>query len=239
MYKDKLLTAFKKVKRLLIISPKITSTVFLIIIFSVVSVFAQDNNLEQRSTTVEPKILPSPTFIPIPTPTPTPTIIIATPTPTKVVEKKEEVSQSITSNSNNTISLPTPSLAQTTVVNTSQGDAGLLTAVNGFRNSNGVSLLSSSNSLCLIAEKRLSELIAQGSLDNHAGFNKFFSSQTEFNAMGEIIFQSSSKQTAEYAVNEGWAKSTAGHRENMLDPKWNYGCGATNGFFSVFNFGKK
>jgi len=214
MNRDKLLTAFKNAKSLLLKSPKITSTVFLIIIFSVVSVFAQDNNLEDKSIIVESKIN------------------------SKIVEKKEEVSLNAASNSNTTISLSTPSPA-TTIVNISQGDAGLLTAVNGFRNSNGISSLSSSGSLCQIAEKRLSGLISQGSLDNHAGFNKFFSSQTEFNAMGEIIFQSSNQQSAEYAVNQGWAKSTAGHRENMLDAKWNFGCGATNGYFFVFNFGKK
>jgi uncharacterized protein YkwD len=57
--------------------------------------------------------------------------------------------------------------------------------------------------------------------------------------MGEITFSSSNSTSPEYAVNEGWAKSTSGHRENMLNTKWNYGCGATNGYFAVFIFGKK
>lgn len=230
MNRDKLLTVFRETKKLLIKFPKITSTVFLIIIFSVVSVFAQDSNLGDKSIIVESKINPSPIL------TRVPAIIIVTPIP-KIVEKKEEVSLSA-SNSNTTISLPTPS-PTATAANVFQDNEGLLNAVNGFRNSNGAFFLSSSGTLCQIAEKRLSELIIRGSLDNHAGFNKFFTSQTEFGAMGEIIFQSSNKQTTEYAVNEGWAKSTAGHRENMLDAKWNFGCGTTNGYFSVFNFGKK
>lgn len=119
-------------------------------------------------------------------------------------------------------------------------DSGLLSSVNSFRSANGgLPGLNSSGSLCDIASKRLNELVSSGSLDSHAGFNKYFQRQSEFNAMGEVIFHSSNQTTPDYAVNEGWAKSTAGHRENMLDAKWNYGCGATNGYFAVFNFGKK
>jgi len=124
-------------------------------------------------------------------------------------------------------------------ITNSSNKTDLLTAVNSFRNSNGIHSLVLSENLCLIAQKRLGEIIANRGLDGHAGFNKFFSSQTEFSAMGEVIFQSSSKQPPEYVVDEGWAKSTLGHRENLLDPKWNYGCGSTDGYFSVFNLGKK
>ena len=57
--------------------------------------------------------------------------------------------------------------------------------------------------------------------------------------MGEVLFQSSNSTSSDYAVNEGWAKSKEGHRENMLNPSWNYGCGATNSHIAVFEFGKK
>ena len=67
---------------------------------------------------------------------------------------------------------------------------------------------------------------------------KYFQGQKEFNGMGEVLFQSSNSTSPDYAVNEGWAKSKEGHRENMLNPAWNYGCGVTNSHIAVFNFGK-
>ncbi len=117
---------------------------------------------------------------------------------------------------------------------------GLLSSINSFRAGNGgIAPLTFSGTLCDIAGKRLIELIAIGALDNHAGFNKYFQGQKEFSGMGEVLFQSSNSTSPDYAVNEGWAKSKDGHKENMLNPAWNYGCGATNSHISVFDFGKK
>mgnify|MGYP001568257437 CR=1 FL=1 len=116
----------------------------------------------------------------------------------------------------------------------------LLSSINSFRAGNGgIAPLTTSGTLCDIAGKRLSELITIRTLDNHAGFNKYFQEQKEFSGMGEVLFQSSNSTSPDYAVNEGWAKSKDGHRENMLNPSWNYGCGATNSHIAVFNFGKK
>ena len=226
MDRDKLLTAFKKTKRLLTKSPKITSTIFLIIIFSAVSVFAKDNNLEQRSITVEPKLksISVPTSIPTPTP--------------KIVERKEGASQSITSNSSNAVFSPTPPESKT-ASNVSQGGSSLLAVVNKFRNDNGVAFLNLSESLCRISEKRLEELIVQGNLDNHAGFDKYFKGQTEFKGMGENLHWANYSETAAEVVENGWEKSP-GHLANMLDSKWQYGCGRQAGtYFASFIFGSK
>src|SRR3989344_5624394 len=226
MDRDKLLTAFKKTKRLLTKSPKITSTIFLIIIFSAVSVFAKDNNLEQRLIAVEPKLK----YISVPTSIPTPT--------PKIVERKEGVSQSITSNSSNAVFSPTPPESKT-VSNVSQGGSSLLAAVNKFRNDNGVAFLNLSESLCRISEKRLEELIVQGNLDNHAGFDKYFKGQTEFKGMGENLHWANYSETAAEVVENGWEKSP-GHLANMLDSKWQYGCGRQAGtYFATFIFGSK
>lgn len=226
MNRDKLSTAFKKTERILANSPKITSTIFLIIIFSVVSVFAKDNNLEQRLIAVEPKLKYISIMTPIPTPTP------------KIVERKEGASQSITSNSSNTVFSPTPAESET-VLDVSRGDLGLLAAVNKFRSVNGVSSLESSVNLCQVAEKRLEELIANGNLDNHAGFDKYFKGQTEFKGMGENLHWASYSETAAEIVENGWKKSP-GHLANMLDSKWQYGCGGQAGtYFATFIFGSK
>ena len=233
MDRESLLIILRKIKRFLVKTPKITSTVFLIIILSVISVFAKDNNLEQRSITVEPKIKSSSILTPIPTPT----IIITTIVP-KIVERKEGVSQSITSSSGNTGSSPIPA-TQAPVINTLQGDAGLLNAVNAFRSTNGISSLSLSNSLCQIAEKRFGELISQGSLDNHAGFDKYFKGQTEFKSMGENLHWATYSETAGEIIENGWVKSPE-HLANMLDPKWQYGCGGQAGtYFASFIFASK
>jgi len=231
MDRENLLIILKKIKRLLIKSPKITSTVFLIFIFLIFAVFAKDNNLQKKVETAESKIAPSPTF------TPTPTIIIVTSSP-KIVEKKEEVSQSAASNLNTTISSPSPS-PNTVVTNVSQGNGGLLNAVNRFRSTNGISSLSSSGALCQIVEKRLGELIANGSLDNHAGFDPYFKGQTEFKSMGENLHWATYSETAAEVVENGWAKSP-GHLVNMLDSKWQYGCGGQAGsYFASFIFASK
>lgn len=220
MNRDRLLELFKKTKQFIAKFPQITSVFFLIIVFSVVSVFAQGEKVENNVGTIEFN-------------NPTPTVIL-----NNQILTTKLISPTPTIHAIYPTLVPTifPSPVSTNSVQTGET---LLSVVNSFRSVNGVSSLNSSFSLCQIAEKRLNELVVEGNLDGHAGFNKFFSSQTEFNAMGEVIFQSSSRQSPEYAVNEGWAKSTAGHRENLLDPKWNFGCGATNGYFSVFNLGKK
>lgn len=231
MDRESLLIILRKIKRLLIKSPKITSFVLLIIVFSVVSVFVQDNNLKDKSIIVESKIDPSPTLIP------TPTIIIVTSAP-KIVERKKEVSQSAASNLDTTISSPDPS-PTTAVTNVSQDNEGLLNAVNRFRSANGISSLSSSGTLCQIAEKRLTELIGQGSLDSHAGFDKYFKGQTEFKGMGENLHWATYSETGAEIVENGWAKSP-GHLANILDSKWQYGCGGQAGsHFASFIFASK
>ena len=233
MDRESLLIILRKIKRFLVKTPKITSTVFLIIILSVISVFAKDSNLEQRSIAVEPKLK----HISIPTPISTPTAMITTPAP-KIVEGKEGVSQSVNSNSSSAVSSPT--LAESkTVLDVSQGDSDLLSAINKFRNANGVSSLGSSTNLCQVAEKRLEELIANGSLDNHAGFDKYFKGQTEFKGMGENLHWANYSETAAEVVENGWEKSP-GHLANMLDSKWQYGCGRQAGtYFATFIFGSK
>lgn len=142
------------------------------------------------------------------------------------------------------VSKETPQNSVAAVSNSSSinttDSSDLLSSINSFRAGNGgIAPLATSGTLCDIAGKRLNELIAIGNLDNHAGFNKYFQGQKEFNGMGEVLFQSSNSTSPDYAVNEGWAKSKDGHRENMLNPAWNYGCGATNSRIAVFDFGKK
>ena len=175
------------------------------------------------------------------------TTISLTPTPRSFLSNMK-ISGEVTDKKIAPTSTPVPketpknsvaAVSNSSTINTTDS-AGLLSSINSFRAGNGgIAPLTFSVTLCDIAVKRLIELIAIGALDNHAGFNKYFQGQKEFNGMGEVLFQSSNSTSPDYAVNEGWAKSKDGHRENMLNPSWNYGCGATNSHISVFDFGKK
>ncbi len=222
--KEKFLRAIKLLSKF----PRISSIFFVILVFSFVSFSTGDQRIERgvraasesKSDISEFKIIhsptptPTPTLIPTSAPTATPDIPLPTPTASPVLDKEESNSQS-------------------------SGSSDLLNSVNNFRRSNGVSELSSSGTLCGISQNRLGELVSLGSLDSHAGFDKYFKGQSEFKSMGEVTFRSSTQRSPEYVVNEGWAKSEEGHKENILNTKWNYGCGATNGYFAVFNLGRK
>lgn len=228
MDRESLLIILRKIKRLLIKSPKITSTVFLIFIFLILSILAKDSNLQRKVKTAESKIAPSPTLAPK-------AVIKITSAP--VLEKKR-LSQDIILNSDRVVSTPTPSKTEI-VSNVPKDNLSLLAAVNKFRNANGVAFLNLSDSLCRISEKRLEELIANGSLDNHAGFDKYFKGQTEFKGMGENLHRATYSETGAEIVENGWAKSP-GHLANMLDPKWQYGCGGQAGsYFASFIFASK
>jgi len=247
--REKLPEKLIRAVRIIFHSPRLTSSLFIIFLFVMVSVFGENGEFKKSVKTaksqtgiIAKKLSSAPSQAKFET----------KPTVTVLEDQKNVISgevseKKIAPTSTPTLTSPanTGEVAGASIVSdtassvSSSSNSDLLLAVNAFRSSNGVASLNGSDSLCNIAGKRLSELIAVGNLDSHAGFNKYFSGQTEFNAMGEVIFQSSKPKPADYVVGQGWAKSTAGHRENMLDPKWNYGCGATNGYFSVFNFGKK
>ena len=134
---------------------------------------------------------------------------------------------------------PLPSPIPTPVTIQPSNSQDLLSAVNSFRNKNGLGRLSSSNTLCSIAQNRVNENAALGQLDDHAGFDKYFKGQTEFKGMGENLHWATYRETAEEIIENGWANSP-GHKANMLDSKWQYGCGELAGtYFSSFIFASK
>ncbi|OGH21370.1 MAG: hypothetical protein A2958_01035 [Candidatus Levybacteria bacterium RIFCSPLOWO2_01_FULL_38_13] len=204
--------------------PRISSTLFILLFFALVSFSTGDQKIEKSIKAASESKVDVPEFKIIPTPTPA---LIPTPIPTR------------TPNSFLPTPIAPPILGKEENNNQPSSSSDLLNSVNAFRRSNGISELLSSGTLCSISQSRLSELISLGSLDNHAGFDKYFKSQSEFKSMGEVTFSSSDQRTPDYVVNEGWAKSTAGHRENILNSKWQYGCGTMNSYFSVFNLASK
>jgi uncharacterized protein YkwD len=112
----------------------------------------------------------------------------------------------------------------------------LFSAMNTYRKSRGLSTLSTSNELCLIAQARANDQQRAGHLD-HSNFQTQAATQKTFHHVGEILQYWDTPQTAEYLVNTGWA-SSGEHAAIMNDPSLTHGCGGIAGFYSVFIFGR-
>ncbi len=119
----------------------------------------------------------------------------------------------------------------------SPGPRDLMSAVNTYRQSQGVNTLASSNLLCSIAASRASQQQQIGHLD-HSGFNAAAQGQSEFKGLAEILQTNSSPKDATFLVQTGWANS-AGHKATLLDGQWTHGCGSMAGNFAVFIFARK
>ncbi len=115
----------------------------------------------------------------------------------------------------------------------------LFTAMNNYRKAHNVSTLTKNDLLCSIAQNRANEQLANGDLDNHAGFNKYVQDQDEFSLMGEVLFGGAQPQYGVHIVEYGWDRSLTGHKQAIQDPEWNHGCGGIAGYFAVFIFASK
>lgn len=115
----------------------------------------------------------------------------------------------------------------------------LFSAMNEYRKANAVQILTKNDLLCSIAQNRANEQLANGDLDNHAGFDKYAENQEEFYRMGEVLFGGVQPQYGVHIVEFGWNRSLTGHKEAIQNPDWNHGCGGIAGYFAVFIFGTK
>lgn len=111
----------------------------------------------------------------------------------------------------------------------------LFTAVNDYRRSHGLNTLTSNSTICDIAQKRAEEQVANGGLDNHAGFNKYGESQNEFTHLGEVLYGGQALSGV-HIVEFGWDRSLTGHREALQNPNWQIGCGGVAGVYAAFVF---
>lgn len=174
--------------------------------------------------TVTPTVTMAPTFSPTLTATPgLPSADGLTPTPTRKIIV--------------TVS-PTSTGVQTQTTSEAASAEGLFLAMNDYRKSHGLNAVNKSSTLCAIAQTRANQQASLGHLDDHTGFQAAAQSQTEFKHVGELLQYWSAPETAAYLVNTGWGQSGE-HIAIMTDPTLTDGCGAMNGYYSVFIFGRR
>jgi uncharacterized protein YkwD len=154
------------------------------------------------------------------------TIVYVTPTPEPFIWSVEKVNEHETA-----MSLPADPRMSTS--------DELFTALNQYRSSNGISPVNKNDTLCSIAQHRADEQLANGGLDDHAGFDKYVQGQNEFSRMGEVLFGGNQPQYGVHIVEFGWARSLTGHREAIRDTSWSDGCGGIAGYYAVFIFGSR
>lgn len=109
--------------------------------------------------------------------------------------------------------------------------------INNYRTSHGIGAILTHSTLCSMAQIRANQLLSNGKLDDHAGFDPLYQSQREFQYMTEIIGGGIQPSLAVHLVEWGWGRSLTGHKEAMLSPNWTHGCAGIAGYFAVFVFG--
>ncbi len=116
-------------------------------------------------------------------------------------------------------------------------------ALNSYRQSHGVHNLNVNGDLCLYAEKRVQDLLAFGTLDNHEGFKKDFEDQNNLpkpirdypgtQVAENLAYQHCKNMTTgdSFIAQTGTAliewcfdSSTMGHREAQLNTDFNDAC---------------
>jgi uncharacterized protein YkwD len=117
--------------------------------------------------------------------------------------------------------------------------AELNEAMNNYRRAHALPTVDQNDIVCGIAQNRANEQLANGGLDNHAGFDKYAENQQEYTRMGEVLFGGNQPQYGVHIVEFGWNRSLTGHKEAIQNPEWRYGCGGIAGYYAVFIFGAK
>jgi len=110
--------------------------------------------------------------------------------------------------------------------------AELFSQVNVFRAQNDRQPLEEDSCLCELATIRRDELVLDGTLDHHKGFEDrdVFDRCSQYSFMGENLAQG--YLTAEEVVFEGWEKSE-GHRYAMDREEFTHACISTSDGISV------
>ncbi len=115
-----------------------------------------------------------------------------------------------------------------------KNNSELLNEVNTWRISHSLPIIKESHQICEFTNYRISELIAQGSLDNHSGFNNYINSHSlgsmELSGIAENLAIGTNSATE---IVKMWENSPP-HREQLLaNNKITRGCAAVNNKIAV------
>jgi len=114
----------------------------------------------------------------------------------------------------------------------------LLQAVNAYRSTHKLSRLDEDVSLCEIAKKKMSDVLAvspQKTFDEV----KILTDEKDFKKVTQISQGIPSANTAQTIVNLRWANSYFPQKKVLDSPDWNVGCSAVSGTTIIFLFGKR
>ena len=165
-----------------------------------------------------PPTTPLPTTIPSPTSTPSPTV---TPVP--------QIPRPATLSARPQVKPPPPKTFNYT------GD-DIWQALATYRVSHKRYQFIKDDRLCAVANDRLKQLTALGTLDAHKGFKERFSNDDAFKAVGFAKIAENLAygfETATAVIEWGWDTSTAGHREAQLTSEYTHACTASTQGFAV------
>jgi uncharacterized protein YkwD len=107
-------------------------------------------------------------------------------------------------------------------------------AVNKYRREHGVPELKLKGSLCELSSRRLGELLALGSLDNHEGFERYFENR-QVTSLGitNVAENLASGYPGAWETVMGW-DSSPGHKTFLLaDGAYIWGCASANQGYAV------
>lgn len=134
------------------------------------------------------------------------------------------------------IEVPVPSApnAASISVSTYTGEE-LWQAVNKYRIEHGVPPLSFHPDLCQLSSRRLGELLERGSLDNHAGFEKYFDEHSleDFDNLSVVAENLAYGYPTAWESVMGWDSSPPHRQFLLVDGSFKYGCTSANRTFAV------
>lgn len=116
--------------------------------------------------------------------------------------------------------------------------ADLLNAVNSLRSQYGLGELVREPLICEKVDQRVAQQLAQGKIDNHAGFERVKNELFGVGFMGVAENLAEGFATSEQVISLGWKNSTP-HLGILLSSEYNLACGKLEQRIAVFIAGKK
>lgn len=114
----------------------------------------------------------------------------------------------------------------------------ILTAVNNYRQKLGFSELIENDTLCQIAQARISELSSFSTSKKYEAVNTYQIDNILIKDVGEIVQSMPQPNLAPNIVEKNWARFFGPEKKLLNDASWEFGCSLVSDYKVVFVFGK-